>query len=453
MPKPRNKKFIALKEKEKRQKRIIIIGTAVVLAAVLGLVIYGVFDLKVLQPKKTIIELGSRTVNATEFKQRVRYQRYQMSRQAMQLVQLQQSMGGDEQTSAYFQQQLMQIAQQLNQPNTIGQQVIQSLTDELIIMEEADKMGIEISEETFEREFKGLFGYFPQGTPTPQATFAAQPTSTLTSQQLTLVPNTPTATTEAQETEGEEESTAPTPTATLDQESEGEPDPTATPMIQPTEYTAEVYQENYQEWIDSLKDEAGIKEETFRELVRGFLIQQEVRKKVTTDLKRTQDQVWARHILVEDEETAQEVLTKLEEGETFADLASEYSIDTSNKDRGGNLGWFGRGTMVPAFEEIAFALDIGEVSDPIQTQFGWHIIQVIGHEERSISQERFQQLEDQAFNDWLAEKRQEYEADVADDWQKYVPSEPDLPPQLQQIINLSQQPQPQQNAPPATTSP
>ncbi|MBS3751677.1 MAG: peptidylprolyl isomerase, partial [Anaerolineales bacterium] len=366
--------------------------------------------------------------------------------------QIQQSMGGDAQTSAYFQQQLMQIAQQLNQPNTIGQQVIQTLTDELIIMEEADKMGIEISEETFERELKGLFGYFPQGTPTPQATFAPQPTSTLTSQQLTLVPDTPTATTEAQETEGEEESTAPTPTATLDQESEGENDPTATPMIQPTEITAEVYQENYQEWIDSLNDEAGIKEETFRELVRGFLIQQEVREKVTTDLKRTQDQVWARHILVEDEETAQEVLSKLEEGETFADLASEYSVDTSNKDRGGNLGWFGRGTMVPAFEEIAFALDTGEVSDPIQTQFGWHIIQVIGHEERSISQERFQQLKDQAFRDWLAEKRQEYEAEVADDWQKYVPSEPDLPPQLQQIINLSQQ-QPQQNPPPATTSP
>lgn len=453
MPKPRNKKFVALKEKEKRQKRIIIIGTAVVLAAVLGLVLYGVFDLKVLQPKKTIVELGSRTVNVTEFKQRVRYQRFQLSRQAMQLVQIQQSMGGDAQTSAYFQQQLMQIAQQLNQPNTIGQQVIQTLTDELIIMEEADKMGIEISEETFERELKGLFGYFPQGTPTPQATFAPQPTSTLTSQQLTLVPNTPTATTEDQETEVEEESTAPTPTATLAQESEGETDPTATPMIQPTEYTAEVYQENYQEWIDSLNDEAGIKEETFRELVRGFLIQQEVREKVTTDLKRTQDQVWARHILVEDEETAQEVLSKLEEGEAFADLASEYSADTSNKDRGGNLGWFGRGTMVPAFEEIAFALDIGEVSDPIQTQFGWHIIQVIGHEERSISQERFQQLKDQAFRDWLAEKRQEYEAEVADDWQKYVPSEPDLPPQLQQIINLSQQPQPQQNAPPATTSP
>lgn len=453
MPKPRNKKFVALKEKEKRQKRIIIIGTAVVLAAVLGLVLYGVFDLRVLQPKKTIVELGSRTVNVTEFKQRVRYQRFQLSRQAMQLVQIQQSMGGDAQTSAYFQQQLMQIAQQLNQPNTIGQQVIQTLTDELIIMEEADKMGIEISEETFERELKGLFGYFPQGTPTPQATFAPQPTSTLTSQQLTLVPNTPTATTEDQETEVEEESTAPTPTATLAQESEGETDPTATPMIQPTEYTAEVYQENYQEWIDSLNDEAGIKEETFRELVRGFLIQQEVREKVTTDLKRTQDQVWARHILVEDEETAQEVLSKLEEGEAFADLASEYSADTSNKDRGGNLGWFGRGTMVPAFEEIAFALDIGEVSDPIQTQFGWHIIQVIGHEERSISQERFQQLKDQAFRDWLAEKRQEYEAEVADDWQKYVPSEPDLPPQLQQIINLSQQPQPQQNAPPATTSP
>jgi parvulin-like peptidyl-prolyl isomerase len=448
MPKPKNKKYIALREKEERQKRIIIIGTAIVLAAVLGLVIYGVLDLNIFQPKKTILELGSRSVNATEFKQRVRYQRFQMISQAVQLVQIQQSLGGDPQTSSYFQQQLMQISQQLNQPSLIGQQVIQSLTDEFIILEEAEKMGITLSDEDLEKEIKGLFGYYPEGTPTPQATFVPIPTSTLTSQQLTLVPNTPTPTLEPTPT-GKE---APlTPTATSTKELEGDSDPTATPMIQPTEYTADLYEENYQTWIDQLQDEAGIEEGTFRELAKAYLIRQKVREEITADVERTQEQVWACHILVEDEETAQEVLTKLEEGEPFADLAAEYSTDTSTKDNRGCLGWFGKGAMVEAFEVVAFSLDIGEISEPVQTQYGWHIIQVLGHEERPVSQSRYQQLQDQVFSDWLAEKRQEYEAEIAEDWEKYVTDEPDLPVELQQYINLSQQPQ--QSLPTATTSP
>lgn len=448
MPRPKNKKYIALREKEERQKRIIIIGTAIVLAAVLGLVIYGVLDLNIFQPKKTVLELGSRSVNATEFKQRVRYQRFQMISQAVQLVQIQQSLGGDPQTASYFQQQLMQISQQLNQPSLIGQQVIQSLTDEFIILEEAEKMGITISDEEFEKEIKGLFGYYPEGTPTPQATFVPLPTSTLTSQQMTLVPDTPTPTQGSTPT-GEE---APlTPTATSPQEQEGEPDPTATPMIQPTEYTNDLYQENYQTWIDQLQDEAGIKEETFRELARAYLIRQKVRERIIEDVERTQEQVWACHILVEDEETAQEVLTKLEDGESFRELAAEYSTDTSTKDNRGCLGWFGRGSMVETFEEVAFSLDIGEISEPVQTQYGWHIIQVLGHEERPVSQNTYQQLQDQAFSNWLAEKRQEYEPEIAEDWEQYVPDEPDLPVELQQYINLSQQPQ--QSQPTAPTSP
>ncbi len=443
MPKPKNKKYIALREKEKRQKRIIIIGTVIVLVAVLGLVIYGVFDLNVLQPKKTVIELGSRSINATEFKQRVRYQRFQMISQAIQLVQFQQSLGGDPQTASYFQQQLMQISQQLNQPSVIGQQVIQTLTDELIILEEADEMGITLSDQEFEEELQGLFGYYPGGTPTPQATFVPIPTSTLTSQQLTLMPNTPTPTQGETETETDEEAPL-TPTATSTQETEGDPDPTATPMIQPTEYTYDLYQENYQQWIDQLQEEAGIEEETFRGMARSYLIRQKVREKVTSEVERTQEQVWACHILVEDEETAQEVLSKLEGGESFADLAAEYSIDTSNKDNRGCLGWFGKGAMVPAFEEVVFSLEIGEISEPIQTQYGWHIIQVLGHEERPVSQDTYQQLKDQTFRDWLAEKRQEYEPEIAENWEKYVPSEPDMPPELLQFINLSQQPQPSQ---------
>jgi len=93
-----------------------------------------------------------------------------------------------------------------------------------------------------------------------------------------------------------------------------------------------------------------------------------------------EERVRASHILVEDLETAQEVERLLDEGADFAELASIYSIDTSNKENGGDLDWFTRGMMVPEFEEVAFELRVGEISQPVQTEFGYHIIKVTDRE-------------------------------------------------------------------------
>jgi len=79
------------------------------------------------------------------------------------------------------------------------------------------------------------------------------------------------------------------------------------------------------------------------------------------------------HILVEKLSVAQEIKMKLSKGESFANLAKQYSIDSS-KNRGGDLGLFGRGMMVKEFEKAAFALEKGQISDIVKTQFGYHII-------------------------------------------------------------------------------
>ncbi|HLS18448.1 MAG TPA: peptidylprolyl isomerase, partial [Paracoccaceae bacterium] len=86
-------------------------------------------------------------------------------------------------------------------------------------------------------------------------------------------------------------------------------------------------------------------------------------------------QVRAAHILVEDEETAKEIKAKLDEGEDFAALASEYGTDAT-AERGGDLGWFSHEDMVPPFADAAFAMEPGTVSEPVQTSFGWHIIKL-----------------------------------------------------------------------------
>jgi foldase protein PrsA len=88
--------------------------------------------------------------------------------------------------------------------------------------------------------------------------------------------------------------------------------------------------------------------------------------------------IQARHILVADEATANDVKKQLDAGAKFEDLAKKYSTDTATKDNGGDLGWFGTGKMDPDFEKAAFALKVNEISAPVKTQYGYHIIQKTG---------------------------------------------------------------------------
>jgi foldase protein PrsA len=98
----------------------------------------------------------------------------------------------------------------------------------------------------------------------------------------------------------------------------------------------------------------------------------------------TKEQVKASHILVDSEATAQEVRNKLLAGADFAELAKEYSTDTNNNENGGELGFFSKGNMVAEFENVAFALAVGEISEPVKTEYGYHIIKV---EEKQAAKE------------------------------------------------------------------
>lgn len=91
---------------------------------------------------------------------------------------------------------------------------------------------------------------------------------------------------------------------------------------------------------------------------------------------RMQTEIKAKHILVDDEETANEVKDKLDNGEDFADLAEEYSNDTASAENGGELDYFSTGDMVPEFEDAAYNMEVDEVSDPVESEHGFHIIKV-----------------------------------------------------------------------------
>ncbi len=123
----------------------------------------------------------------------------------------------------------------------------------------------------------------------------------------------------------------------------------------------------YGEQFDAIVAQRG--EDTVRELIRSDLLKQKAAKESIDEI------VKASHILVEDEETAKEVKSKLDEGQSFEELAQEYSKDGSAAN-GGDLGWFTKGAMVAPFEEAAFSLGKDEISEPVESQFGFHIIKV-----------------------------------------------------------------------------
>jgi peptidyl-prolyl cis-trans isomerase C len=105
---------------------------------------------------------------------------------------------------------------------------------------------------------------------------------------------------------------------------------------------------------------------------------------------KPQQEIHARHILVDTKEEAEKVKERLKNGEDFATVAKEVSKDTGAE--GGDLGFFTRGQMLKPFEDAAFALDVGQISDPVQTQFGWHIIKV--EEKRDQPLPAFDQVKD-----------------------------------------------------------
>lgn len=136
------------------------------------------------------------------------------------------------------------------------------------------------------------------------------------------------------------------------------------------------------------------------------------------DAFNVKEQVKARHILVDTEKKANEVKAKLLAGGDFAQLAKEYSTDTANKEKGGDLGFFSRGEMVQEFEDAAFSLEIGKISDPIKTENGYHIIKVV--EKKAAQEATYEKSKEQvkqallegkmptAYNTWLQDKYKEY---------------------------------------------
>jgi len=167
----------------------------------------------------------------------------------------------------------------------------------------------------------------------------------------------------------------------------------------------------FEQRLNYLKRRA-LRELYFEKVIKASVTDDDARKLYDEQVKKLkpEEEVSARHILVDTEEKAKELKEKIKNGADFAQLAKEFSKDPGSKDDGGNLGYFGHGQMVPQFEDVVFKLQKGEVSDPVKTEFGWHLIKIEDH--RFKQPPAFDVVKDRIIQSQLLQKAQKTAVDL-----------------------------------------
>lgn len=150
--------------------------------------------------------------------------------------------------------------------------------------------------------------------------------------------------------------------------------------------------------------ELGISDQDYRSKIRDLLLSEKLSEFLRAQIPSETEQVHLFAILVSGEERAKELKARLEAGEDFSALAREFSEDKVSKERGGELGWLPKGVR-PEFDEVAFRLEIGKISDPIPTSEGFYILKVADKGIRAIDEENIRILKANALSNWLVEER------------------------------------------------
>jgi parvulin-like peptidyl-prolyl isomerase len=166
--------------------------------------------------------------------------------------------------------------------------------------------------------------------------------------------------------------------------------------------------------------ETGSTREQVIEMERASLIGKQMLDQIAADVPDKAEFVHARHILCQAANECQDVLVRLDAGEDFAIIAREVSQDQTSKDRGGDLDWVTRGMSSQQLEEAMFALQAGQRSEVVQSDFGYHVIEVIERDpNRALSEAQLIQLKERKLQEWQLERRAQadiviYVADLKD---------------------------------------
>lgn len=407
-------------EREHEIQRWVIIGTIAAVAIVVLLLAVTFITDQIIAPNQTVISVDGQNINVSQFQRRVKLERYLRNQQLTQLVQTYTSFG-------YTEQQIVQQLQQqepyatwikeLQVPDQMGLAMVDTMIEEQLIRNAAKEKGITVSQADIDKQINQFFGYEPPveagAEATAEATATVTPTPTITP--TPYVSPTP----------------SPVPTATFTPEFTATPSATPLATLPPTatltnDEQANEFRTTKDTVFRTLRQQTGMSDADINGYFELQAIREALRDAVATDVTTTGVFVNARHILVATEEEAQDIITAINDGESFADLAKAISTDTGSGSNGGELGWAPASNYVKEFQDAVKTADIDAIVGPIKSQFGYHVIQVRAREDRELTQDEINNAKAGAFSNWLDEYKTAKQPVTQTNaiWANYVPTTP-----------------------------
>lgn len=410
------RKQVRVRERERKAQQQLYLALSLVAALVVIILAFGYWRFNIAILNDTIASVNGKPITVRRYQARARYEAQQITARLAQLQSaLSQFDANDPTLASIVQYYQNQYAQEQARLLEVSNTALEELIDDELVRQEAERRGLTVTPEEIDREIelriKDNLGY-PR--PTPTSTAGPSPTATSTATP-TLSP-TPTAT----------PSLSPTATATLSatltatptRGSTSTPEPTQTPL------SAEAYQAELAKFKEEL-GKANYTFEDYRAIVQAQLLRHKLNQVLANEIPTTAEQVHVRHILVKTFQEAQQVLARLKAGEDFGKLAEELSIDPSAKTNRGDLDWAPRGYFVQEFEEAAFALEPLQISQPVTTTFGVHIIQLLEKDaNRALAPEQLALKRASALDEWLKRVRASAETKIERFFMpEYIPGE------------------------------
>jgi hypothetical protein len=399
------------REIQARRQRMVRWGVAA--AGLLALIVLagGLLYEYVYKPNQTLATVGAVSISRQDYWKSRAIGLYE---QALQYQDFAQFVGPDQQGQylALAQQSLAQLPTVWGSTN-VDPASLQKLVDDQIYLQGMDNLGLDMSEDEI-RTF-ALNRFAPPGAPliapSPTATLTAERAAMATSTAAALfatplaspVTATPVAGTPVAGSPSLATPVVGTPVATP--LAIAPTAPAATPNPVEARATAEA---GFAQFADQVFPLAHLSQEDYERLVAApALARQKVGDALAATVGQSAPQVRAAHILLPTREEAGAARTRVTEGgEDFATVARELSTDEASAANGGELGWFTREEMVAPFAEAAFALEPGAISEPVESEFGWHVIQVQERDpERPLTDLQINRLQQTAEERWLAEQR------------------------------------------------
>lgn len=416
-------------EREAAVQRLIllIVGGAAALIALL-LVIAFVAD-GIIRPSQNVATVAGEAISVGEYQQRVRIERalnIELINKALNDIVEANNVSVEEAGNFVLQQQpFADYWTELNTPDVMGLRVLDDMVDDRLVAAAAANLGISVTDADVQSYIDDFIGYDPEAVALIGTDPTATPEPTITPTPFVSPTPTvePTATTEPTATPTVEGAT-PIPTATA----------TVTPApteVVPTRSASEV-QQSFESQKRTLIAEAarlsGASESAVLDVLRTRALRRAIADSLSGAAENETLYADVRHILVETEEQAQDVLAALEGGESFGDLARAASTDTGSGANGGELGWSPVSNYVEPFANAIRDAEVGAVVGPVESEFGFHIIQVRAKENREASDAEIERAKTLVFADWLAQVREDAQGtfETTSAWASNIPQSPNF---------------------------